>query len=38
MAEFAVFSKTEIKEMFQTMIEHMPENMRNNRNRRLFVL
>ena len=27
--DFAVFSKTEIEEMFQTMIEHMPENMRN---------
>ena len=27
--DFAVFSKTEIEEMFRTMIEHMPENMRN---------
>jgi len=27
--DFAVFSKTEIEEMFQTMVEHMPENMRN---------
>ena len=27
--DFAVFSKTEIEEMFQTMIEHMPENMRD---------
>ena len=27
--DFAVFSKTEIEEMFQTMIEHMPENMKN---------
>ena len=27
--DFAVFSKTEIEEMFQTMMEHMPENMRN---------
>lgn len=27
--DFAVFSKTEIEEMFQTMIEHMPEDMRN---------
>ena len=27
--DFAIFSKTEVKEMFQTMIEHMPENMKN---------
>lgn len=27
--DFAVFSKTEIEEMFQTMSEHMPEDMRN---------
>ncbi len=27
--DFAVFSKTEIEEMFQTMLEHMPEDMRN---------
>ena len=27
--DFAVFSKTEIEEMFRTMTEHMPENMRN---------
>ena len=27
--DFAVFSKTEIEEMFQTMFEHMPEDMRN---------
>ena len=27
--DFAVFSKTEIEEMFQTMNEHMPEDMRN---------
>ncbi len=27
--DFAVFSKTEIEEMFRTMVEHMPENMRN---------
>ena len=27
--DFAVFSKTEVEEMFQTMMEHMPENMRN---------
>ena len=27
--DFAVFSKTEIQEMFQTMLEHMPENVRN---------
>ncbi len=27
--DFAVFTKTEIEEMFQTMMEHMPENMRN---------
>ena len=24
--DFAIFSKTEVEEMFQTMIEHMPEN------------
>ena len=27
--DFTVFSKTEVEEMFQTMLEHMPENMRN---------
>lgn len=27
--DFSVFSKTEIEEMFQTMTEHMPENIRN---------
>jgi len=27
--DFAVFSKTEIEEMFQTMFEHMPEDMRD---------
>ena len=27
--DFAVFSKTEIEEMFETMLEHMPEEMRN---------
>ena len=27
--DFAVFSQTEIEEMFQTMNEHMPEDMRN---------
>ena len=27
--DFAVFTKTEIEEMFQTMIDHMPENIRN---------
>ena len=27
--DFAVFSKTEIEEMFQTMFAHMPENIRN---------
>ena len=27
--DFAVFSKTEMEKMFQTMMEHMPENMRN---------
>ena len=27
--DFAIFSKTEVEEMFQTMLEHMPENMRN---------
>ncbi len=27
--DFAVFSKTEIEEMFCTMIEHMPESMKN---------
>ena len=26
--DFAVFSKTEIEEMFQTMLEHMPEDMK----------
>ena len=27
--DFAVFSKNEMEEMFQTMLEHMPEDMRN---------
>ena len=27
--DFAIFSKTEVEEMFQTMFEHMPDNMRN---------
>lgn len=27
--DFAIFSKTEVEELFQTMIEHMPENMKN---------
>ena len=27
--DFTIFTKTEIEEMFQTMLEHMPENMRN---------
>ena len=27
--DFAIFSKTEVEEMFQTMIEHMPENIKN---------
>lgn len=27
--DFAIFSKTEVEERFQTMIEHMPENMKN---------
>ncbi|MBD5456562.1 MAG: MerR family transcriptional regulator [Lachnospiraceae bacterium] len=27
--DFTVFSKTEIEEMFQTMLEHMPENIRD---------
>ena len=26
--DFAIFSKTEVKEMFQTMLEHMPDNMK----------
>lgn len=26
--DFAVFNKTEVEEMFQTMLEHMPDNMR----------
>ena len=26
---FTIFTKTEVEEMFQTMLEHMPENMRN---------
>ena len=26
--DFAIFSKTEVEEMFQTMIEHMPENIK----------
>lgn len=25
--DFAIFSKTEVEEMFQTMFEHMPDNM-----------
>ena len=27
--DFTIFTKTEVEEMFQTMFEHMPENMRN---------
>lgn len=27
--DFIIFTKTEVEEMFQTMLEHMPENMRN---------
>lgn len=27
--DFAIFSKTEIEEMFQAMVEHMPEDMKN---------
>lgn len=27
--DFAIFSKTEVEEMFQAMIEHMPEDMKN---------
>ncbi len=27
--DFAIFSKTEVEEMFQAMLEHMPEEMRN---------
>ena len=27
--DFAIFSKTEIEEMFQAMLEHMPEDMKN---------
>ena len=27
--DFAVFTKTEMESMFQTMIEHMPDNMKN---------
>ncbi len=27
--DFAVFSKTEVEEMFRTMLAHMPENMKN---------
>ena len=27
--DFTIFTKTEAEEMFQTMLEHMPENMRN---------
>lgn len=27
--DFTFFTKTEVEEMFQTMLEHMPENMRN---------
>lgn len=26
--DFAIFSKTEVEEMFQTMLEHMPDNMK----------
>ena len=26
--DFAIFSKTEMEEMFQAMLEHMPENMK----------
>ena len=27
--DFTIFTKTEVEEMFQTILEHMPENMRN---------
>ena len=27
--DFTIFTKTEVEDMFQTMLEHMPENMRN---------
>ena len=27
--DFTIFTKSEVEEMFQTMLEHMPENMRN---------
>lgn len=27
--DFTIFTKTEVEEMFKTMLEHMPENMRN---------
>ena len=27
--DFTIFTKAEVEEMFQTMLEHMPENMRN---------
>ena len=27
--DFTIFTKTEVEEMFQTMLAHMPENMRN---------
>ena len=27
--DFTIFTKTEVEEMFQNMLEHMPENMRN---------
>lgn len=27
--DFTIFTKTEVEKMFQTMLEHMPENMRN---------
>ena len=27
--DFTIFTKTEVEEMFQTMLEHMPETMRN---------
>ena len=27
--DFTIFTKTDVEDMFQTMLEHMPENMRN---------
>ena len=36
--DFAIFSKTEVEEMFQTMIEHMPENMKILRSKSLEAL